>query len=158
MTNCDGGKLDPSTSRCWQDPPSSELYEWEYAVTYCDGLDLGGHDDWWLPSVSELRGLVRGCAGTAAGGDCGVTDDCTDEGCWDEPCDDWSDLGGPGTGGCHWDAKLSGECDWYWSSSTQTSDTIPMEASPAWGISFSGGYIYYSDKTSLHYVRCVRGE
>jgi Protein of unknown function (DUF1566) len=37
---------------------------------------------------------------------------------------------------------------YYWSSAS--------DAGYAWGVGFSGGYVYYGDKTNNVYVRCVR--
>lgn len=31
---------------------------WRQALAYCEGLSYGGHDDWRLPNVNELRSLV----------------------------------------------------------------------------------------------------
>jgi hypothetical protein len=31
---------------------------WEKALAYCEGLNLGGHTDWRLPNIKELRNLV----------------------------------------------------------------------------------------------------
>ncbi len=31
---------------------------WQAAVSYCENLDWGGHLDWYLPNVKELRSIV----------------------------------------------------------------------------------------------------
>ena len=31
---------------------------WEAAINYCEGLSLGGYDDWRLPNRNELQSLV----------------------------------------------------------------------------------------------------
>ncbi len=33
-------------------------YTWQNAIDYCDGLDWGGHTDWYLPDAKELRTIV----------------------------------------------------------------------------------------------------
>ncbi|MCK9464119.1 MAG: DUF1566 domain-containing protein, partial [Proteobacteria bacterium] len=78
-TECDGGQLDPATNLCWQNPPPDDKLNWEAAKAYCDGLSLGGHDDWRLPKIHELNSIVRGCVNGTASGDlrkskCGVAD------------------------------------------------------------------------------------
>ncbi|MDH4161176.1 MAG: DUF1566 domain-containing protein [Nitrospirota bacterium] len=34
------------------------IYSWDDAITYCEGLSLGGFTDWRLPNVRELSSLV----------------------------------------------------------------------------------------------------
>ena len=31
---------------------------WEEAISYCEGLSLGGYDDWRLPSIRDLQSIV----------------------------------------------------------------------------------------------------
>jgi len=43
----------------WQDDVTDEVpMVWIEAYFYCDGLDLGGHEDWRLPSAAELQSIV----------------------------------------------------------------------------------------------------
>jgi hypothetical protein len=90
---CDGGGcsgpdphmviLEPGTPRAlsiaatkleWMNPPGTS--DVAGALAYCDALVLGGHDDWRLPTIDELRSLIRGCANTVTGGPCGASDTC----------------------------------------------------------------------------------
>ena len=36
----------------------SEGLPWKQALAYCEGLSYGGHSDWRLPIVNELRSLI----------------------------------------------------------------------------------------------------
>jgi len=42
----------------WQQQAGSSTQTWEQALAYCEGLNLGGHTDWRLPTIKELRSLV----------------------------------------------------------------------------------------------------
>jgi hypothetical protein len=37
---------------------SAISYNWQQALAYCEGLSWGGFDDWRLPSIAELDGIV----------------------------------------------------------------------------------------------------
>jgi hypothetical protein len=146
------GAYDSASDLCWQDPPSDSEVEWQAAVDYCDGLSLGGADDWRLPTVSELRTLVRGCAATETGGGCWVNDGCLDWGCWNEPCEGCDSSDGPGLEGCYWDPVLAGTCNlWHWSSMSYADD-----ATSAWEVYFYFGVVSTSVKSDSGYARCVR--
>lgn len=152
-TTCSGGYLDPTTSLCWQDPAPGDWFHWDRAVAYCAGLSLAGHGPgaWRLPTIGELRSLVRGCPETETGGPCGVTDECLGDGCTNRSCDDGcSYLGGPGAGGAYWPAGLSGRW-YYWSSSSYAGDS-----SRAWLLVFYRAYVFDRGKTFAADVRCVR--
>ena len=153
LGECTGGWFDPASGLCWQDPPHDDWMNWWDAVAYCDGLSLAGYGpgSWHLPTISELRSLIRGCPGTETGGACGVTDSCTGDGCWNYDCWECDWRGGPRTDGCYWPAGFRGECSWFWSSSSSAGS-----ASNAWLVVFYDGSVYYADKTDAGYVRCVR--
>ena len=60
----------------------------EDAARYCNNLDLGGHlGDWRVPTISELRTLVRNCPPLSPGGSCGVTDTCFSDSCANDNCE-----------------------------------------------------------------------
>jgi len=51
---------DQATGLQWQqtlDDASAHL-RWEAAIEHCEQLEYGGHDDWRLPNIQELRGLL----------------------------------------------------------------------------------------------------
>ncbi len=54
----DGTILDKSTGLVWVKSDSSEAMDWNTAMTYAANLEFAGHDDWRLPTVHELQGIV----------------------------------------------------------------------------------------------------
>ena len=52
---CEAGK---NGSDCTKTTTDDSTMEWQAAIDYCDGLSWGGHDDWRLPTVQELSGIV----------------------------------------------------------------------------------------------------
>ena len=42
----------------WQDNAVGSAMAWEDAITHCEELNLGGHSDWRLPNVNELKSIV----------------------------------------------------------------------------------------------------
>jgi flagellin-like protein len=54
-----GTVLDLGTGLCWQRNMSTAGQRtWENAKTYCSGLSLGGHSNWYLPSRQELVSIT----------------------------------------------------------------------------------------------------
>jgi hypothetical protein len=64
----DGTVTDTCTGLMWQRQTGDvdadggigeqDLVTWCGGLAYCEGLTLGGHDDWRLPNVRELQSLV----------------------------------------------------------------------------------------------------
>jgi len=52
--------LDARTGLVWQKAASDPAATWLDALAHCEGLTLGGGDDWRLPSIKELSSLVSG--------------------------------------------------------------------------------------------------
>ncbi|MFH0903391.1 MAG: hypothetical protein V2A73_22410 [Pseudomonadota bacterium] len=46
---------DDISGLCWQTEPSIDRLNYQQTVDYCQNLEIGGHDDWNLPSVNQLR-------------------------------------------------------------------------------------------------------
>jgi len=55
--NGDGTITDNVTKLTWQQDGSSTK-NWEQALSYCEGLNLGGSADWRLPTIKELQTLA----------------------------------------------------------------------------------------------------
>ncbi len=140
---------EPNTNLIWQlEPPDTEK-SWSDANSYCSTLPTGGLS-WRLPTISELRSLVRDCANTQTGGACGVKDDCLDGSCNSSSCAGCQSDQGPADG-CYWPTGLSGDCGTYWSSS-EASDI------QTWALMFTtaGVYAYQSNLAGQTFkVRCV---
>ena len=134
---------DTPPSMTWSIKAESEM-NFNNAVTYCETLEEKGFDDWRLPTISELRTLVRNCPATETGGSCGVTDSCLSNSCIDETCV-----------GCDLDdsGKYSvlGDSVWLWSSLSNSDNT-----DNAWHVDFHTGHVFDGYKTHINYVRCVR--
>jgi hypothetical protein len=113
---CVGGWYDPASGLCWEDPPPSTAMDLSEAEAYCDALSLGGYGSgsWHLPTIDELRSLIRECPATEPGGACAVTDPwCLDNHfCMNDWCDGCSSMWG-----CYWPDPVSGPCSVFRSSS-----------------------------------------
>lgn len=154
---CAEGWLDPATGLCWENPTGGLLGPWADASSYCAGLRGASGLPWRLPTISELRTLLRGCPATVAGGTCGISDTCSSvSACGSLPSCQWcGDMAGPGPSGCYWPDELGSACGWYWSS-------IPDPDRPdwTWGVGFNNAAIYDTPRTCAGgacWVRCVRG-
>jgi len=59
---------DSRTGLIWQDNSAvaddSKLLSWDNANSYCSELSLAGLEDWRLPTLSELKGVVKSDAGS----------------------------------------------------------------------------------------------
>ena len=49
---------DTATKLEWQDDVLGNSMAWEAAITQCEVLILGGHSDWRLPNINELKSIV----------------------------------------------------------------------------------------------------
>jgi uncharacterized protein (TIGR02145 family) len=144
---------DPNTGLTWMVEPSGQHYDWKEAISYCRKLSLEG-EGWRLPTINELRTLIRGCPSTATGGSCKVTDSCLSWGSCSsrgtsKDCKGCSGSKGP-TNGCYWPKELQGKCDFYWSSSP-----VEDRSDFAWYVQFYTGSVY--DGSGMNFpIRCVR--
>ena len=142
---------DPTTNLKWQVTPTGGKMKESAAKAHCAGLSLDGRTDWRLPTISELRSLIRGCPATQSGGNCNIKEGgCVSWSCRDGSCKGCSSGGGP-EGGCYWPDGMQGECIWYWSSSP-----VSVLANRAWYVYFSNGRVDYGGVSGGKHVRCVR--
>ena len=74
---------DPDSDLVWSSMSAAELTH-NNALIYCYDLDEGGFKDWHLPTIDELRTLIRKCPSLEPGGKCKVTEECanSEESCW----------------------------------------------------------------------------
>lgn len=128
---------------------SLDRMNWPKAIDYCRNLNEGGHSDWRLPDIDELRTLIKNCPKTETGGECRVSEKngCLHEKCWKNPygscyCERKSDIG--------YYSKLGDENS-LWSYSSDSFLT-----SYAWCVDFEEGYVFENNRFSKHHVRCVR--
>ena len=123
---------------------------WADAKSHCANLELAG-GGWHLPTIGELRTMIRGCPATEDGGSCNVEEgDCLAWSCEDGSCSGCSNFGGPADG-CYWPDEMEGTCSSYWSSS-------PVEGAGiyAWYVSFYSGNVDNDGVNDDKRVRCVR--
>jgi formylglycine-generating enzyme required for sulfatase activity len=147
--------VDGETGLVWQRTVVDQLTH-PAALTYCQSNAAGlPGNGWHLPTIGELRSLVRDCDASATGGSCEVTDSCAAISCWDDTeCAPCLNAGGP-SGGCYWEPDLQGDCwDAYFWSSTLAGGL----ANEAWMLLFRAGALthYAIDAGATMHVRCVR--
>jgi len=109
-----------------------------------------GDGAWHLPTISELRTLVRGCPAIETGGACGLTDSCLSSSSYGEACNDCSEGGGPADG-CYWPDEMQGTCSFYLSSSP-----VSGGGNIVWLVLFDYGYVSNDYVSAAWLVRCVR--
>ena len=145
---------DSSTGLTWQVNASTVWMVLADAIIYCDELSLGGYEDWRIPTISELRSLVRGCEPIMTDGPCGVTDECLSISCWSSSCGSCAYYEGPGgypTG--YWPIGMTGEMSWYWSNS----EIAELEYDGLYyTIDFGNAALDHGSAVNMDLVRCLR--
>jgi hypothetical protein len=134
---------DPVTNLMWSFKTPSDQ-SWNDAINYCNNLTEGGYSDWRLPTISELRSIIRNCPATETGGICGVTDSCLDNSCRNSACNGCSED----SSGKH---SVFGDVDWLWSISS-----LVWEETHDLCVNFINGAITFDNETGYNYTRCVR--
>ena len=121
----------------WSEKATDSM-NWDEAKQYCENLDEGGHNDWRLPNIDELRTLIK-APETISGGKCQISEKAgklADED-WTQYCDGLT-------------SKL-GDSGRFWSSSVRSDNS-----DYAWYVSFHYGGVYNDVKNPTNSVRCVR--
>lgn len=121
----------------WSDV--SRYLRWEKSVEYCENLE--GR----LPTISELRTLIKDCQMTETDGACKITDECLSfTNCYDDNL----------CGGCgQSNYSVFGYDGTFWSSSEMPDDTVNV-----WVVDFDYGniYNYYTDTTQPFAAICIK--
>ena len=164
---------DNTSGLCWQDPQKDGNDNAEGGVTpadairYCKQVAFGGHADWRVPNIDELRTLVRGNPNTETDGACPLHNDSVSIDAQDPTCLNVTEYGGPGTGtaaGCYWPPELTGTCSnpdpgetghvLEYASSTQ----CPDDPTKDWYgvILFDNAAVCWNHIETFTDVRCVR--
>ncbi len=135
--------IDKATNYIWSE--RSEEITWDAAITYCKNLTEGGYTDWQLPTISELRTLIKECPTTISGGTCAVTDSClSSTSCHDD------DI----CYGCEYNSSKyskTGDQGTLW---TATSDS-DNPSQDIWTVYFYLASVDSYDKTNLFYARAI---
>lgn len=98
VDNGDGTVTDPNTDLMWDKNLSRHCY-----CDPCYDSTLAGYNDWEVPSIDELRSLIRGCPYTEICGECKPSVDCIGiTNC--AGCEQLTDK-------CYWDPVLAGRCN-----------------------------------------------
>ena len=142
---------DQDTGLIWQAQNDSEVdsLTWEQAMIYCSE-DIG--HGWRVPTLEEVRTLVRNCPSTIMEGSCNVGEGrgCLSEACMDASCigcEEWNDI----REDCYLPTQLKDFCGVVWTATgAADNDTY------AWCYRSSSGGFEPLEKSHLLYPLCVR--
>jgi len=139
--------LNKENNLMWQYEINSDKYSFSNAEKYCEKLIYAGHEDWRLPTISELRTLMQNCPTTQVEGSCEVKDSCLSlDICRNSDCEGCS----PDNNGKY---SVFGDIGWFWSSFV-----LSDHEGNAWYLNFHNGNV---DNYLLYHkgnVRCVRND
>lgn len=128
---------------------------------YCYDLDWGGFSDWKVPTVDELRTLIRGCNPNVTGGKCDLHYMGDGAPARLKDCVTCTEQKGPANG-CYWPSELQRECitgykdgTWVWTRSNVPGD----QGGPTnYQIHFDDASITGCAAGVLRAVMCVRND
>jgi TolB-like protein len=141
--------VDESSELMWQSKPTGGKMTWSEAKSHCSRLKLGEHDDWQLPTISQLRTLIRDCTSTAANGSCSAGKQMRKINL--AQCRGCPKKKGPGPEGLYWEIPQAEPCCRYWSSSSNT-----VGGTYSWGVDFANAKVFGRGAEAKYFARCVR--
>lgn len=124
---------------------------WAAAGTYCADLIEGGHDDWVLPTIDQLRGLIMCSNGTQVAGGYAMGGGNTAYRTEEHPTSCFDGNSVPFFSPTIDQAFSSGR-SLYWSSTTYTD-----HPDRGWFVNFDTGTVNNTGTYNNFYARCVRG-
>lgn len=133
--------------REWQYGGSATKMNWQATIDYCTNLVEGGHDDWHLPAIEELKSIIYCSNGTQVTG--GAYYNTTYSGAihpWACRDGNSASYASPTI-----DPSFESYAAFFWSATPGTGDP-----NGAWGVDFGTGFVAGSGKVGLGYARCVR--
>ena len=135
---------DAVTGYIWSSKSNGNI-KGQNAAEYCENSTEGGLS-WKLPTIDELRTLIKGCDNTKTGGDCAISekDGKLSQDFWSSKCYCSDDSFDEGIYSIFGDTE-----NWFWSSSFRTED------SSMWGVDFHQARVTAEDPATKAYVRCV---
>jgi Protein of unknown function (DUF1566) len=155
--------IDTATGLKWQTQHTGEA-DWQTANANCEALELDGHDNWRLPTIDELRSLVRGCSLTEPGGACGVTDSCNNQDtCETDSCNGYLSLEGPSAKGFYMPDVFPINCEpddglvcAHWWSLTEVEWYVPEDDPYRWFMDFLHAGLGNDQELNEQSYHCVR--
>ena len=139
---------DMTSGLMWEVRPSTEKMKYKDAVSYCRNQITGRMNDWRLPTIDELRSLIRGCPATQTSDSCTVTDGCHT---YNKTCSGCTARSGPAKSGAFWPIEMQGSVFRYW-----TTKGGAGSANTYWNVDFSTGALVGNYFLHLSHARCVR--
>lgn len=142
----------------WQRGMSAEQLNYEQAISYCDNLVISDLTHWRVPTISQIKTLIRDCPDSMTGGACQVSDTCNSVSkCQTDVC-----------GGCYpkkdrtpyfakdiWTFPAVVREDMFLLSNTDEPDTANVYKA-IWVLYLLRGATNANAATDLGYVKCVR--
>lgn len=154
---------DPLFGLMWSKAKTDPLL-YADAARYCEEMRVGKTDDFRLPTITELRTLIKGCAATGVKGKCPVRDTCFTPECRLDDCKGCEAEKGAGEDTLYWQPRIwehvPGWSKGFFWSTTEKRDMVPGEAkekSEVWTASFVTGEIEAKELEIWGHARCVSG-
>jgi len=119
---------------CWSERVLERM-NWSQAIEHCS--NLGGK----LPSISELRTLIKNCPDAETGGPCGISDECLSIECFTDACRSCR----------NYDYSVFGDAEWFWSSSA----VIGANIDGVWGVEFKDANVNMNYASSEYRFICI---